>query len=93
MSTELFSDFQPNPDRPFPLNLGQEWRSVIVIILVIVFVIGAILRTTLFTYLRQPESKQYPINCLLILDQVRLAKLRLGKFRLGKIRLGKAQLG
>ena len=70
MSTEHFSDFQPNLDRPFPLNLGQEWRSVIVIILVIVFVIGTILRTTIFAYLRQSESKQYPINALLILDQV-----------------------
>ncbi len=83
MSLEHFSDFQPNLDRPFPLNLGQEWRSVIVIILVIVFVIGTVLRSILFTYLRQPESKQYPINCLLILDQVRLAKVRLGKIRLG----------
>jgi di/tricarboxylate transporter len=70
MSPENFPNFHPNPNRPFPLNLSPEWKSVIVIVLVIVFVIGTILRTIIFKYLRQPESKQYPINALLILDQV-----------------------
>lgn len=70
MLNETIANFKASSNRPFPMDLSLEWKSLVVVILVVIFVVGLFLRAVVISYMKHPENKQHPINSLLMLDQV-----------------------
>ena len=57
-------------DLPFPMNLSEDEKTFLIFSLGLVLSVGLYLRGLLFSYLRSPETKMIPINCLLWVDQL-----------------------
>ena len=61
--------FHRNPTVPFPVNLSYEWKISVIVLYAFFLLSGFGFRGIIFSYLTQPDTKQYPINFLLLLDQ------------------------
>ncbi len=68
--TLLFSPFDGQNGLPFPMYLSTSSRSLLSFFMLFSLVYGLILRASIFSYLRSPNTRLGPIDRLIWMDQL-----------------------
>ncbi len=67
----LFFPFTNEDGLPFLLNLSNEAKSFIALVLVVILIIGIYFRIKIVQFLLKPDNRSNPINYFFLLDQAK----------------------